>query len=479
MSKLRRNTIIYSFGSALPRVGTFLLLPILTRYLTPTEYGTVSAMLIVGTIATILFTFAIDRSIWRLYHDYSVGDRKALLGTLMMAIAVTATLGLSLALLGRDLLQLVFPSIPFVPFYVYALLAAYFGAFSVIPKISLKIEGKAATFVTLAGFEFLLTNALVLWFVIHGGGAAGMLKGQMYGALVCGIGYLGIATRVARPTFRLDMLVASIKFSAPLIPSLLFAWILNVSDRVFLGRYRSLAEVGTYSLGYKVGSASTTLTGAFYQAYNPIFYKLANSEDQSRARAAIARYNSAFLAVSAAIGFSIAFAAPEAVVLLFPAAYQGVVGVIQIVAFGYIVSQAQGLLELQIYQSKRTVGLMWVYALGAATNIALNVVLVPLYGSYAAAWTTTAAFVVMFAADYWLARRCYFVPFPWRDVLAWAAGMAVLLVGGSLVPMSHPIASFAAKAVIIALVFVGVEARYDVLGFRRLIRRRGVTAGEE
>lgn len=467
MSQIRRNTIIYAIGGVLPNLGNFILLPVLTRYLTPSEYGTVNAMLLVSAIATIAFTLALDRSVWRLHHDYTAEERRELLGTLVVAIAVVATIGLVIAYAGRNLLQQVFPSIPFTPFYTYALLAAYFGVFSAIPKVNLQANGKAMTFVGLSVGQFVVTNTLVVWFVLSGQGPAGMLKGHMLGALASGAVFAVLSLKMVKLGLRKDMLVASLRFSAPLIPNLLFAWVLNLSDRVFLGRLRSLSEVGTYSAGYRLGGATTILTGAFYQAYNPVFYKLANDQDQVGARRTIARYNSTFLAVAICIGFAVAFLAPEAVALILPESYQGVTPIVQIVAAAYVVSQAQGLLELQIYQSKRTAGLMGVYGLGAAVNVALNVVFVPRYGAYAAAWATVVAFAVMFVADYFYARRGYFVPFQWPEVLPWVVVAAVLMVVGNQVPVSFM--SFIGKAGITAVLFFAVERRYGVIGLRKMV----------
>lgn len=38
-NKIVKSTIYYSIGEIVPRIISFLLLPILTTYLTPSEYG--------------------------------------------------------------------------------------------------------------------------------------------------------------------------------------------------------------------------------------------------------------------------------------------------------------------------------------------------------------------------------------------------------------------------------------------------------
>ena len=58
-----------------------------------------------------------------------------------------------------------------------------------------------------------------------------------------------------------------------MIPALLCAWILNLSDRIFIERYFTLTDVGIYSLGYKIGGLVLILSNAFNKAYEPLFYK--------------------------------------------------------------------------------------------------------------------------------------------------------------------------------------------------------------
>ena len=69
MTKLVKNSIVYTIGLILPQAVGFLLLPIITRYLTPEDYGIVSSVGVLGTILAIFLTLAVDTSIYRLYYD--------------------------------------------------------------------------------------------------------------------------------------------------------------------------------------------------------------------------------------------------------------------------------------------------------------------------------------------------------------------------------------------------------------------------
>ena len=69
------------------------------------------------------------------------------------------------------------------------------------------------------------------------------------------------------------MFKSALIYSLPIIPNLLSAFILNVSDRIFIEKYIDLKSLGIYSLGYQLAGGLAVIGGAFYGAYNPCFFE--------------------------------------------------------------------------------------------------------------------------------------------------------------------------------------------------------------
>ena len=176
----------YTIGNILPQAAGFILLPIYSRYLTPADYGVVSSMQVLISIFGILFTLAIDKSVYRLYFDYKLEkDKKDFLGTITISLIIISTIFLLLLFVFKDVIGLIFKSIEFSPFYIYAILTALANVFILIPKIYLQINEKADKYFYLSTLQFLLTTGFVLWFVLgEKSGASGMLKGQLFGNLI-------------------------------------------------------------------------------------------------------------------------------------------------------------------------------------------------------------------------------------------------------------------------------------------------------
>ena len=68
---LGRQTAIYSFGVILGRAVSFLMLPVYTRYLTPSDYGLVQLLELLVEVVAIFFTAGATAGLQRFYFKAS------------------------------------------------------------------------------------------------------------------------------------------------------------------------------------------------------------------------------------------------------------------------------------------------------------------------------------------------------------------------------------------------------------------------
>lgn len=468
MSKIIKNTSIYAIGNILPAAAGFFLLPIYTRYLTPADYGIVSSMQVLNTILAVFFTLAIEHSVYRLYWDYKTEEeKKDYLGTIIITLCAIAVIVLIMLFLFNGFVGLIYKSIPFYPFYAYAIITAFISVFGLVPKIHLQLKKKAGSFVILSTMQFVVNTAFILWYIVGlKVGAEGMLKGQMIGAGVMLPIFLFLAFRIINFCFKPEILRESLKFSLPMIPAFISGWVLDLSDRIFIERYFSLADVGIYSLGYKIAGLVLIFAAAFSVAYDPIFYKLANSDDQVAAKKQLFSYNNTYAMVILLICFLVSLFSKEAIVILLDARYADAYKIVPIIALAYFVSQIGGLMNRSIYQQKKTVAMMLIMASGALLNIALNFLLVPTLGAYGAAYATVFSFTGMFAVEYWYAKRCYFIDYDWNRIVK---GLLIAIPIASTVYITdvNIYLSLFVKLVVIVSVSLFLGVRFSVFRLSR------------
>lgn len=430
MSKLIRNTAIYTIGNTLPQAVSFLLLPIYTRYLSPSDYGIVASMAVLNAILSVVFTLCLERSIYRLYFDYKdIDGQRSFLGTIFITFVCNSLFILSLVFVFKNLVGNIYKSISFHPFYTYAILTCFFSIFVQIPGIYLQVKEKARDYVILVSCQFLTTTLLTLWYVCGlKRGAEGQLKAGLISYIIFFPVYFLITTRIVSFTFNFKVLKNALSFSIPLIPSLLTAWVLNFSNRVFIERYFNLSEVGIYSLGFKLATMALLVLSGFDIAYSPYFYRLANEENgRDENKMKLEKTNNTYALISLLIVFTIAFFSKEIVTFFIDKRYAQTYLMTRIIIFAYFFSGLMGLTSRSILQDKKTKQNMFIAIGVAIINIVLNFVLIPRFGMLGAAWATFFTFLIGYIIHYQYSKRCYFIPLDWNRLLSYT-GVAVLVI---------------------------------------------------
>ena len=467
MSKLIRNTIIYTVAGILPQLVNFVLLPVYTKYLTPGEYGIVNSMQVLGSIMLVVFTLAVERGLYRIYYDYKTeSERRDYLGTILTFIIFSSTAIAGIMFAFAHVVVHIFSSIPFFPYFTYAILSSLLASFSLVPIIYFQIEEQASKYFFVSLGQFLLSAAAtVLLIVVYGQGAKGMLAASVIAGLIFLPVFVYYSIRIANIRFRWDALKKNIAFSVPLLPSIIMAWVMNVSDRIFVERFDSLADVGIYSLGYKLASITTLVAAGFFSAYTPVFYKTANTDDQEQAKNLLKSYNNKFLLAVLFLSFAVAFFAKELVLFLVNKKYYDAFTVIPVVSLAFFFSQGSGIFNLMIYQEKKTLQIMYITVSGGLFNIGGNFLLIPRFGYLGAAYSTLATFFFLALVSFWYARRCYFVPLDWvKNVPAFIALTGICYAVNYLVPYSMIVLAFKILVFLLVLVYFDRELKlYDYL----------------
>lgn len=415
MSKIVKNTSIYTIGNILPQAIGFLLLPIFTRYLTPEDYGIVASMGVLSAILATLYTLCLQRSIPRLFFDYKDEQgQRDFLGTIFISSVSIAVVVLCLVFIFKGFIEKIYKTIDFYPFYVYAIFTCFFSIFSHIPRIYLQVKEKARDFVVLSLAPFILGTGLALWFVcILKQGAEGRLRASLIGASIFLPIYLVLNLRIINLRFNFGIFKESLSFSLPFIPTIVSAWILNLSDRIFIERYFDLHEVGIYSLGYGLAMISLIVAGGFQTAYSPVFYRLATWEEPEKAKSILKKWNNTYAVAFLLLTFFIALFSKEVVFFLMDERYVRAYEIVRIIAFSNFFVGISGIASFSIMQLKRSKQNMYI-ALGMALlNICLNFVLIPPFALYGAAVATLLSFITGYVVLYWYSKRCYFIPLNW------------------------------------------------------------------
>lgn len=426
-----RAVSVYVAGDILVRSGAFLLLPLYAAYFTPHEYGIFAVATSIAGLAGVVFAFGLNGAVLRFHYKLDQEERPRFHGTVWLALLM----GPTLLVAGVELLR-GWPLVRFlgqVPYEPY-LRPALWTALASAALLSLPLEVFRATerplvYVGFGSAQFVFGAVLTVVFVVFlGWGAVGALWARLIATLSIGVVGIAVVRGYLRPQFHWSYLKQALLYGLPFLPHFLSHWILTASDRLILERYLALSEVGLYSLGYQMGSVMMLFAAAGNNGIFPFFGRLDIKDP--RDVATLMRVVTYYVAALAAVGVGIALFADE-VVLVFAPQYMAAARVIPWVVLGYLFVALyfppMNTITLVVGQTK------WIPVFtvtAAATNIALNFILIPQFGILAAAITTAVSYAFLFVLVFGYAQRLCPLPYEFRRLaMVFTAGAGVYTLG--------------------------------------------------
>lgn len=427
---IAKKSIIYTLGRVIPQALGFFLLPIYTDVLSSEEYGIVESMYTLTMVLTIFFSMATERSMFRLYYDYDTEyQKKQFVGNVTISIIVFSVIVLGALFLFDNQVSLIFRNIPFEPYFRYSIFTAFFMAFAFVPQTLYQVEERAVSFLIISISAFLVNIGFILFYLlIADEGAIGLIKGRYYGSLAMLPIYLFIVYRASIFNINIKVLKNIFSFSLPMVPTLLSAWILNMSNRIFIEQYFSLAEVGVFSLAFKISSIATVLFSGIFTAFNPTFYRLANNNDQTQSRKTLKKLTTILCFFVCIICFVTTFLAKELIPIFFNSDYLRTIEVFPILMLSIFFIQISGIYNLMIYQYKKPQWIMIISILGALSSIGFNFLLVPKFGMIGAAIASVFSAALLLGLKFVYAKKSYFIPLPLKLIFMLSSILSILII---------------------------------------------------
>jgi O-antigen/teichoic acid export membrane protein len=189
-------------------------------------------------------------------------------------------------------------------------------------------------------------------------------------------------------------LLSMLNFSVPqLLTSVMFAAILW-TDTLLLGRYRSAADVGAYTVVATLLGPATVVSTAIGQMFAPRVSVHEARSDRVALALMLKRVTHWNTAVSLPF-FAILAVVPVALLSIFGSAYTVGAAALAVLAVGQLLNTAAGPLGVVINMSGRQYLTMTNNAIVAALNIIGCLVLIPRYGLTGAAASTASALTIV------------------------------------------------------------------------------------
>jgi len=399
---------IYTVGIILNRAVSFVMLPIYTRYLTPSDYGVLELLEMTVDVVITLTALGIHQGFFKFYYAYEAdNDRKELVSTVfIMSITLLVLSTVAFGTASSGISHLVFGSEQYSHFVLISFINMFFQFLLVLSLGYLRVQYKSLLFVVINGLKLALQLFLNIVFVIHFKmGIIGVLYSTMIASLIIGIGMTSYVLLGVGLRFSKYKAVELLKFGFPFIISSYGAFILTFSDRYFLNYYRTLSDVGTYSLAYKFGFLLMTFPVLpLHNIWMAQRFELVKKVDYEET---FNRYLSWFCIITLTVGLVISMEVRDVLRAMSAPAFWEAYKVVPIIVLAYFMQGCTDIFNFGIHYSGKTKHMAYGTGLAAFCIIALSFLLIPRYGAVGAAWATLISFIVRLFYVYYASQKLF------------------------------------------------------------------------
>jgi len=453
--ELLKHAKNYISAEVLVKGISIIRMPIMTRLLTPSDYGILGVFSSFVAIISIFYGLGFRGAVARYYYEEN-NDFGSFIFSNTVFLWLWGIFLFIVLLWNRILIAqwlnlpvnlIIFGSTTAFIATTYSLLYAYLQASKqskIISKISIN-RSIASFFVSITIIYFLKENRYL---------------GSVYSGLFFNFLFflfsIYFLQKVWEKTFNKKHLFYSFTFSIPIIFHLLSGYIMNNFDQVMINKMVGTTETGLYSFAYRVGMIFQLVITAMNKAWTPLFYQNLRDKNYGGINKTARKYS---IIVSGFALFLVIFA-PLLVKILASSKFYVALPLVPVIILGFMFQYFYFMYTGYAFYEKKTKSIAVVTIISGLINIGLNYIFIPKFGYIAAAWTTVATFIIFFFLSY-LNIKLFVKPIsmiPLSSILL-PGGITITLIIGVMINMKYStsiLIEIMINLIIIIIYFVSV-----------------------
>ena len=482
MSEPIKNTSLYLLQIAISGVLMLALMPIISKYLSPNDFGMfILAQVYTGIavgIANLGMLVGYERNFF-IFEKLS--DKSALLiSSAIIFVALNLLTVLVLVYLFQiEINSLIFSINPPGNFLIIVLIGTSVSSLSQYYLTFLKNSNMALVYIKYTIVNSIIYFVVALVLITQSSlGPMSLAYAWAMSSMILFISlFLNLGKRLPL-SFDMEMLKEMLKISLPLTPKVFFGVINTHIDKILLSFIGSSGLVGIYHMGQTFALTVFQFMTGLGKVFQPEIYRKLFANNNINNPYEIYRYLLPFLYFSIFVALIVVLFSREFVSMFLSSKYQGATPIIIILSLYYISLFFGKITGIQLIYAKKTHITTVLIFLGAAINVGLNIPFIINWGIVGAAWATAISGIVMTIVSYIVAQKYTKIAWQWRVVFT-MYGLFLVAVIFSIIDydfLIHSHVSLIIKLLIILLyIIIGKFLGFFSLSeIRKLILKKGI-----
>ena len=386
-NKFLQKLSIYTISSYINKAIPFLMLPILTNYLSTDEYGEVSMFLALMNLLIAVFGLSIEGALMRKFYDKGDSFPTVLFNYLFLLLSSFSVCSVLFVIFSSKITTYSGVSVQYL---AAAVLGSFFSVICYCVNSLHQAEGKATAYAIFTnGWSFLNALLSIILVVFFSLGVVGRVYGIAISTILMGVvGILLLCKNGIIPSIDKKLILEELKvFGLPMLPMNLRGTILGFTDKLFIANIIGLSAAGVYTVGTQLAMIIDIFVRSIALAYTPwVYAKLQDASSESLKK--IVRLTYTLILIIIIVSFSWIIIARLASPLLVSSDYED-----SFVCLNWLIA-CNGILGVQlllvnfIYYSKKTKLYSLLSIFSIFLNIFLNYVFITTRGTIGAAQAT-------------------------------------------------------------------------------------------
>lgn len=264
--------------------------------------------------------------------------------------------------------------------------------------------------------------------------------------------------------YSINMLKKFASYGIPMVGVSIGGLIMAVADRYMIRYFMASEAVGIYSASYSLGQKSVQgIADILMLAAFPVILQTFVRKGEEKTGTLIKNLIGIYFVALVPVIFGGAILSKDLVGTILGKSFRGASAILPWVMGGTFCERLALYCGASLKLKEKTSSLLFIWIVGAAINIVLNVFWIPLFGVFGAAYATLAAYFTCLVVIWIVGCKFLSFGFPWQSLwkaISAALGMALILkVGFSDLPIK-------AGYLILKIVF-GASIYFILLGVLR------------
>ncbi len=400
LSMEAKASLWYLFCNLVQKGISFIVIPLYTRLLTTSEYGTYTVFQSWRDLVLIFATLNLSAGVFTRGLVKNEGSNDKYTAQMQGLSSAVAVLFFLIVLLFMDPFRRLtgFDEKLVITLFVYYVFNPSFLFWSVRQRVENKYKSMVA--ITLLASVLVPAVSLLMFFMTDIRANA-LIYGFLYVQIAVGMLFFVKQFVDGHAFFSKIVWLESLKFNIPLIPHYLSLIVLAQSDRLMIDHICGTSFAGIYSLTYNIGQIILIVIASINGSLVPWMYKKLKVREYH----SIAVTSNMLCFLLGLMSAIVMLLAPEVVFIMGGSEYMPAKWCIPPVVMGTYYTFCYGLFSTVEFYIGKTSYVAIASFVGAALNIVLNLLFIPRFGFIAAAYTTEVCYMVFMFLHYFFMKK--------------------------------------------------------------------------